>query len=88
MTEMRMSAYYYGFTPTGVPEVDKILSAVASAGKSYHSTEDWCDKTNPPSYLRGETPVDWIQNAANDAAAALKPLPSKQRNTGGSDGDI
>ena len=74
MSELRMSAYYYGFTPTGVQEVDLILSAVASAGKSYHHTEDWCDKTPAYPPLEGDTPVDWIQNAANKAAEAFREL--------------
>lgn len=70
---MRMRAYYFAFEPTGVEAVDRILSAVACAGKAYHHTESWRDET--PAYeefFRGECPVDWIQNAANDAAAALK----------------
>ena len=70
---MRLKAYYYGFEPTGVEEIDRILSAVACAGKAYHYTDSWCNET--PAYedfFRGDCPVDWIQNAANDAAAALK----------------
>lgn len=69
---MRMNAYYYSFTPTGVEAIDRILSAVACAGKAYHHTEGWSESANPPEYLRGEDPIEWIQNAANDAAAALK----------------
>lgn len=72
MTELRMDAYYYGFTPTGVPEIDKILSAVACAGKSYHHTEEWNDNAGGWVGHSGDTPVQWIQNAANEAAAALK----------------
>lgn len=73
-----LSAYYYAFNPTGVPEIDAILSAVARAGKAYHSTQDWQEECSPyePDIHRGETPVDWIQNAAIDAAAALKPVPA------------
>lgn len=63
MTDLRMDAYYYGFTPTGVREIDEILSAVASAGKAYHHTEDW----NEPN-RDGVTEVQRIQNAANKAA--------------------
>ena len=86
MTEpLRMNAYYYSFKPTGVKEIDRILSAVACAGKAFHSTEDWyqcgccgvhdCDDKDcvdswPPN--RGRTPIDWIQNAANDAAELLR----------------
>jgi hypothetical protein len=79
--EWRMDAYYYGFEATGVEAIDRILSAVASAGKSYHHTESWCDDTDPPEYLRGANPVEWIQNAANDAAVAFQaaaPVPAGQ----------
>ncbi len=69
--ELRMGAYYYGFTATGVIEIDRILSAVACAGKAFHHTDDWNDKCAGHGHT-GETPVEWIQNAANDAAAALK----------------
>ena len=77
---MRLNAYYYAFNPTGVEAIDRILSAVACAGKAFHSTDDWGDevwdyneageKVPAPyePFLRGWTPVDWIQNAANDAA--------------------
>jgi hypothetical protein len=66
--KLRMNAYYYGFASTGVPEIDKILSAVACAGKAFHHTECWLDDADPYEGHSGETPVDWIQNAANDAA--------------------
>lgn len=76
---MRMNAYYYGFEPTGVVEIDRILSAVACAGKAYHHTESWGEEVMaygtptgaPEHFLRGKTPVEWIQNAAKDAAAAV-----------------
>ena len=68
MTELRMDAYYYGFEPTGVPEIDRILSAVACAGKAYHNTSDWQNGCKPYAGHVGGTPVEWIQNAANDAA--------------------
>jgi len=67
---MRMKAYYYDFIKTGVPEIDRILSAVACAGQAYHHTEGWQDEAPPYDGHRGDCPVDWIQNAANDAAAA------------------
>jgi hypothetical protein len=71
---MRMSAYYYSFTPTGVPEIDRILSAVACAGKAYHHTNCWADDSDwTDEGCVGKSPVDWIQNAANDAAAKLSP---------------
>lgn len=66
---MRMDAYYYGFHCTGNKAIDTILSAVACAGKAYHHTEEWTSEAGSYPHLRGETPVDWIQNAANDAAS-------------------
>ena len=74
MTERRMDAYYYGFDATGVEVVDKILGAVACAGKAYHHTGDWSDETDPYDDHTGETPVDWIQNAAKEAAARIERL--------------
>jgi predicted RNase H-like nuclease (RuvC/YqgF family) len=71
MSEMRMSAYYFGFEETGDKAIDKILSAVACAGKAYHHTGEWNDGSD---YVKfdghtGGTPVDWIQNAAKEAKA-------------------
>jgi hypothetical protein len=75
----RMNAYYYGFAPTGLEVIDKILSAVACAGKAYHHTDQWNEDCAPYEHLRGDTPADWINNAAQDAAAAIRaacePLP-------------
>lgn len=67
---IRMDAYYYGFGLTGVAEIDVLLSAVACAGKAFHHTESWGDECSPyHERHRGNSPVDWIQNAAEDAAA-------------------
>lgn len=71
MSELRMGAYYYGFYPTGVREIDEILSAIATAGKWAHHTECWSDDEGgepEAEHLVGKSPVDWIQNAANRAA--------------------
>lgn len=70
---MRMCAYYYSFKKTGVKEIDGILSAVACAGKAFHHTDQWNDSTDGWSYdcCIGETPIEWIQNAADIAAAKL-----------------
>ncbi len=74
---LRMSAYYYTFEPTGNHAIDRILSAVACAGKAYHSTESWRDDEEwdgtpkaPHPEFGGSCPAEWIQRAANDAAAA------------------
>lgn len=69
MSDWRMDAYYYSFEPTGVEAIDRILSAVACAGKAFHHTEEWNEEATPREHLRGTTPKEWIQNAANDAAA-------------------
>lgn len=66
--ELRMFAYYYSFTPTGVREIDEILSAVACAGKSYHHTENWSDSDDgEPSW------AELIQEAADRAAKKMQP---------------
>lgn len=70
---MRMNAYYYSFEPTGELPIDRILSAVASAGKAYHLTEDWGCECDGEGYGQtGSTPVAWIQQAANAAASGAK----------------
>jgi hypothetical protein len=67
-----MDAYYYSFTPTGNCHIDRILCAVASAGKAFHHTDCWQEETAfPYADCCGKTPMEWIQNAANDAAAAI-----------------
>ena len=84
MSEFPMNAYYYGFEPTGVEEIDLILSAVACAGKGYHLTEDWNEELgfeHPP--FRGKTYIEWIQNAAIDAAEALRTSQDKGEPTNG-----
>lgn len=67
--QLRMDAYYYGFDRTGCLPVDRILSAVATAGKMYHHTEDWMDGNEDG------TPVDAIQQAANEAAKRFPASP-------------
>ena len=69
--KLRMDAYYYSFTETGNPEIDKILSAVACAGKAFHHTDQWNDENEFVTGHEGATPVEWIQNAANEAAYKL-----------------
>lgn len=67
-----MEAYYYEFYPTGVDCIDKILSAVACAGKAFHHTQDWNEHIKVPyEDHSGDTPIDWIQNAANEAATTI-----------------
>lgn len=73
--DARMSAYYYGFSRTGVGSVDAILSAVAVAGKAYHGTAYWGDEEGS-GYFRGrpglpdaESAAGLIQATASQAAA-------------------
>lgn len=73
--KFRMDAYYYGFAPTGLLVVDLILSAVACAGKCFHSTEQWTEECTPyHDRLRGTSPAEWIQHAADDCAAAIRAI--------------
>ena len=76
---LRMDAYYFSFSETGVDAIDRILSAVAQAGKGYHHTELWGDEDlEDMGEFHGGSYVAWIQNAANDAAKrlAVDPPPS------------
>lgn len=69
---LRMDAYYFEFAETGVEAIDRILSAVAQAGKGYHHTESWGDEgLADMGEFHGGSYVAWIQNAANDAAKVL-----------------
>ncbi len=66
--KLYLNAYYYSFEPTGVIEIDRILEAVAMAGKAYHNTDGWRNT----SYEEGKTYVDLIQDRAKEAAERLK----------------
>lgn len=66
---LRMDAYYYGFDLTGCEPIDKILAAVALAGKLMHHTECWGDNL----YFDDPGPVEIIQHFANEAAELMKP---------------
>ena len=75
MSDLNLSAYYYGFKETGVRPIDKILEAVARAGNSYHHTEDW----GGPAWGGGLSEAAKIQQAANKAAEAFKDLQDKAK---------
>jgi len=75
---LRMNAYYYGFDPTGVVEIDRILSAVACAGKAFHHTDQWQEACEWPPCV-GASPVEWIQNAANAAADTMRATPKEPK---------
>jgi hypothetical protein len=70
----RMDAYYYGFDETGVDVIDKVLSAVACAGKAYHHTDDWTEDCSAYEDHTGDNPVAWIQNASKEAADRIEAL--------------
>lgn len=74
MKDRRMNAYYYRFDKTGVECIDKILGAVACAGKAFHHTEEWTEEAFEYDDHTGKTPCDWIQNAANEAASVIRKL--------------
>jgi hypothetical protein len=67
----KMKAYNFRFQETGVPEIDKILSAVAYAARLYHNSTDWVT-TDEVDGQTGNSPVERIQNAAFDAAKVFK----------------
>ena len=67
-SKLRMNAYYYSFSHTGPYHIDRILSAVACAGKEFHNTDMWNEECDPYYGHTGDNPVEWIQNAANDCA--------------------
>lgn len=83
---LNLRSYYIDFDPTGVYEIDKILSAVARAAKSYHSTEGWSEDEDEERYsyppFTGATWNERIQNAANEAATQWRArVPEEQTNT-------
>ncbi|QPO16745.1 hypothetical protein SEA_KASHFLOW_141 [Mycobacterium phage KashFlow] len=67
--DARMQAYYYGFEATGLAVIDRILSAVATAGKRYHHTESWSDPWGDVM-----TEEDRIQMAAEESAEQIRLL--------------
>ena len=74
MIKRRMDAYYYGFYGTTSKHVNKILGAVACAGKAYHHTDCWYDETQAYDDHTGNCPTEWIQNAATEASDEISRL--------------
>ena len=72
--KLKMRAYYYGFSETGVRVIDEILSAIAWAGKGFHHTESWadneCDNLGLSFDTSGMSYIEVIQRAAELAALA------------------
>lgn len=52
-----LTAYYYSFFATKCEPVDRVLSAVAIAGKNHHHTNGWADDVNSGSQLIQEEAV-------------------------------
>lgn len=73
----RMDAYYYAFDRTKIDCIDKILSAVACAGKCYHHTENWTEDCTDYPHLKGGNCAAWIENAAKEAAEKIQALESQ-----------
>ncbi len=60
------------FKPTGVPEIDRILIAVARVCDTQHDTARWEDDIEfKYEGCVGDTPSEWIQNACDEAAKTL-----------------
>ena len=68
-SDLQMNAYYYSFDRTGVVEIDRVLSAVAVAGKRFHHTEWWNDEDDGRPSCQ-----ERIQAAANEAAVEVERL--------------
>ena len=76
MSDLKLWAYYYSFDPTGQREIDLILHAIARAGKAFHHTDQWTEDgmTGVYDHCEGDTCQQWVQNAANKAAAHVAAL--------------
>lgn len=72
---LRMDAYYYGFDPTGCEPVDRILAAVALAGKLLHHTEGWGDDL----WYGDPGPVEIIEHFACEAADEIERLTAENQ---------
>ncbi len=63
-----IASYHFSLESTGIKEIDDLLYAIAKAGKCFHCTSQWNEETlygiSDP-LLEGNTPQEWIQNAAN-----------------------
>lgn len=70
----RYDAYYYGFNPTEEDSVNKILSAVAIAGKGYHHTDGWTEEKDDYSDYTGGSYAGWIENSAKECAREITKL--------------
>lgn len=63
---------YLAFNRTGNEDVDKLLHTIEKAGKAFHMTEQWDDETGEMYGAVGNTPTEWIENAALELAKKLE----------------
>ena len=64
-----LNSYYFSFEKTRNEKVDNLLYAICRAGKAFHSTSQWNDEVGEIyKNVKCDTPIEWIQNAANDIA--------------------
>lgn len=62
-----LNSYHFSFEKTGNEKVDNLLYAICRAGKAFHNTSQWNDEVGEMYHgVKGITPVEWIQNAANE----------------------
>lgn len=76
--DARMDAYYYSFRNTGLAVIDSILSAVATAGKAYHHTEEWGEAGT---WDDKPTHESRIQSAADESATLVRELVAELKTT-------
>jgi len=62
-----LDAYYFSFESTGVEAIDRVLWAIAYAGKAYHHTNGWKDELSG----LGLSSEELIQKAADMAAREI-----------------
>lgn len=79
--DRRLDSYFFSFEATGVEPIDRILAAIARAGKAYHSTESWDESADFRSE-DGPSHIDLIQSAANSAADAYPKVTTDTNRTG------
>lgn len=69
--ELPMYGYWFTFEPTGVIEIDRILSAIACASRWSHSTEGWIEGDglgDEPSHIER---IEFAARAAADTISTL-----------------
>lgn len=74
---MDLNSRHVSFKTTGNAKIDTVLHAVAKASGTFHDTSLWDEQVTATEmgfkHLQGETPIEWIQNAAIAAASQDAP---------------